>query len=49
VEKARPIYFLTAQEYGRLEDVVAQLAGILDLVYEKGFQDIEADEELPMN
>ncbi len=48
MEKASPIYFLTAQEYGRLENVVVQLAGILDLVYEKGFQDLEADEENPM-
>ena len=45
MEKTLPIYFLTAHDYRRFENALAQLADILDLVYATSIQEPELEED----
>lgn len=42
-----PIYFLTAQDYRKLENTLVQLADVLEHIHETGFQELDEEDPLP--
>jgi hypothetical protein len=47
MEPTSPIYFLTAQDYRKLENTLVQLAGVLEHIYETAFQPLDEEDPLP--